>query len=91
VTGDALRKLCLVLWAAAGVGIIATGIAFAFSAQAVWRPLAVGASVVGILGFFAFWDGQDSRLFHEGAIGAGLSLLMLVGAIVYPRILGSGS
>lgn len=92
VTGEALRRLCLLLWALAGIGIIATGMAFAFafSAQPVWRPLAIGASAVGILGFFAFWDGQGPRLLHQGVIGAGISLLMLVGAILVPQLLGSG-
>ena len=89
VTGDALKKLCLALWAVAGIGIVATGIAFAFafSAQAVWRPLAIAASAVGILGFFAFWDGRLERLLAQGVIGVVLSTIILAGAIWLPRVL----
>lgn len=83
VTGDALTKLCLALWAVAGIGIVATGIAlaFAFFAQALWRPLAIAVSAAGILGFFAFWDGRMERLLAQGVIGAVLSTVILAGAI----------
>jgi len=92
VTGDALRKLCVVLWAVAGLGLLAAGIALAFasSSQSAWRPLAIGASAVGILSFLAFWDGQGRRLFEEGAVGAVLSLALLVAALVLPRAFGPG-
>ncbi len=72
----------------AGIGVVATGIAFGLSAQAVWRPLAIGASAVAIVSFFLFWDGQIRRAVAQGIIGAVISLLMLVAAIVFPRVLG---
>ncbi len=93
ITGDSLKRLCQGMWAVAGIGVIATGVAlaFAFSAQAVWRPLAIVASTVAILSFLVFWDGQVRRLFEQGVIGVVLSLLILLGALAFPRLLGAGA
>jgi len=33
--------------------------------------------------FAVFWDGQTRLLFDEGVIGAGASLLLLIGAITF--------
>lgn len=88
VTGEALKRLCLVMWAVAGIGVVATSIAFAFWGQTVWRPLAIVASAVAVVSFFLFWDGQIRRAVAQGIIGAIISLLMLVAAIVFPRVLG---
>jgi hypothetical protein len=90
VTGDPLRKLCLGLWALAGVGLIASGIAFAFSVPTVWYPLVIAASVVGILGFLAFWDGRPERLLAQGVIGVVLSAAILAAAIWLPAGLHGG-
>jgi hypothetical protein len=89
VTGDRLKRLALALHAVAGIGILASGIAMAFAPAAprLWRPLAVAGSAVAILAFAAFWDGRAPRLVQQGAIGAVLSLLLLLGAIALPQVL----
>jgi hypothetical protein len=46
-----------------------------------WRPLAVVGGTAGIAAFAVFWDGQTTLLIEEGAIGAIISLVLLVGAI----------
>ncbi len=86
LSADALKRLSLALWAVAGVGTIAAAIAFAFSGPAAWRPLAVAASAVGVASFLVFWDGRAERLVDEGAIGAVLSLVILVAAIAFPHL-----
>ena len=91
VTCETLKRLTLALWALAGVGIVATGIGFAFSAQAVWRPLAIVASAVAILSFFVFWDGQIQRLVAQGMIGLVISLVILLSAIAFPQAFGAAA
>ena len=86
LTGDALKALASALWAIAGVGFIATGIAIAFSPsfQGLWLPLAIGASTVSILSLAIFWDGQTAHFADQGGIGMVLSLIILISAIVLP-------
>ncbi len=85
-TANTLKTLTLALWVMAGVGFIAAGIAIAFpsSFQGFWPPLAIGASLVGLLSFAALWDGQVQLLARQGFIGAVLSLIILICAIVLP-------
>jgi hypothetical protein len=40
---------------------------------------------VGIAAFAVFWDGQTKYLFREGAVGAVISLILLVSAMLFPR------
>jgi len=86
ITGDTLKTLTLALWVITGVGFIATGIAIAFasSLQGFWRPLATGASIVSVLSFAIFWDGQMARFTDQGGIGMVLSLMILISTIVFP-------
>lgn len=87
LTGDGLKEVALALHVIAGIVILASGIAigFASSAPGWWRPLMVVGAVVGIAGFAVFWDGQTRLLATEGAIGAVISLILLVSAIAFPR------
>lgn len=89
VTGDRLRALVVSLHMAAGIAILACAVAIAFapSPSGWWRPLAIAGAAIGLLAFAAFWDGQTQLLAQEGAIGAIVSLLLLVGAIAFPRAL----
>jgi hypothetical protein len=68
----------------AGIAILgcvaAIGLASLFPGW--WRPLAVAGSVVGLLAFAVFWDGQ-TLLLEEGALGAVISVLVLMGALVF--------
>jgi hypothetical protein len=86
IKGDPLKTLTLSLWAIAGVGFIVTGIAIAFfpSHLGAWRPLAIGASSAGLLSFVAFWDGQEPLFALQGGVGMLLSLVIFVGAILFP-------
>ena len=91
ITGDTLKAFTMGLWAIAGVGLIATGIAIAFAPwlHGLWRPLAIGASLVSLLSFVIFWDGQTASFTSQGGIGMFLSLTILVGAIAFPKALGA--
>jgi hypothetical protein len=68
--------------------MLASAIAMALAPQAPgwWRPLAITAGGLGIVAFLVFWDGQARLLLDEGAIGALLSLVLIVGALAWPQI-----
>lgn len=89
-TGDSLKALTGYLWVIAGLGLLGTGVAIAFapSVPSLWRPLAIGAGLVGALSFAFFWDGQVALLVDEGAIGMALSLAVLSGAAAFPKAFG---
>jgi hypothetical protein len=48
----------------------------------------MGSAAVGFAAFAVFWDGQTQFLFQEGAIGAIISLILLVSALAFPRAFG---
>jgi hypothetical protein len=48
-----------------------------------WRPLAIMCSVLSVIVFAVFWDGQQRLLFDESVLDALLSLHVLAGAIVF--------
>ena len=85
LTTSQLTKLSIGLHVIAGVAMLACvasiGVAPIFPGW--WRPLAIAGSVVGIVAFAVFWDGQTRLLIDEGGLGALISLLVLVGAIVF--------
>lgn len=80
-----LATLSVWLHVIAGVAMLAC--AFAIGLPSLlpgwWRPLAVTGSVVGIVAFAVFWDGQ-TRLFDEGGLGALISFFVLVSAVAFP-------
>jgi hypothetical protein len=86
-TGDQLTRLVVSLHVAGGIAILASAVAIAFapSVPGWWRPLAITGAVIGLVAFAVFWDGQTHLLFEEGAIGAVVSLLLLVGTIAFGR------
>lgn len=85
VPGDRLKTLVAVLHVSAGVVILASAVAIALApwVPGWWRPLAMLGAALGLAGLAVFYDGQPRRLVEEGAIGAGISLLLLVSAIVF--------
>jgi hypothetical protein len=86
VAGDRLRTLVVALHVAAGIATLACAVAIAFapSLPGWWRPLAIAGAAIGLVAFAVFWDGQTRLLFEEGVIGAVVSLLLLIGALVFP-------
>lgn len=89
VRGAALERFLVACWGITGALVVAAGLVFAAapSAYAVWRPLAIAAGALGVLSFFAFWDGQLRTLFAQGAIGLVLSAILLVAALAADRTL----
>jgi hypothetical protein len=83
----ALRSLAAGLHVVAGIVTLACAAAIAFApvAPAWWRPLAILAGVAGLAAFGVYWDGQAGYLFHQGVVGAVISLALLLSAIVYAR------
>lgn len=87
IAGDTLKLLSSSLWIVAGAGLLGAGITIAFAPliPSLWRPLAIGAGVVGALSFTLFWDGQASMLVDEGVVGMVLSVVVASGAALFPR------
>ena len=87
LTGDSLRMLAWslhILTAVATIGCAAS-IAFASVVPGWWRPLAIASGVAGLLAFLVLWDGRSQLAFNQGAIGAIVSVMLLITAIVYPH------
>ncbi len=53
----------------------------------IWRPLAVGASLVGAASFVVFFDGQMQLFASQGGIGLIISLGIAAGASAFPQAL----
>ncbi len=87
VTGDRLIALVRGLHVIAGIAILACAVAIAF-APTWWRPLAIIGASVGLVAFAVFYDGQTQLLFQEGVVGAGVSVVLLGVALVFPRAFG---
>jgi hypothetical protein len=87
VSSSQFKSIVVTLHLTAGIAILACALAIAAAPSIVgwWRPLAIAGGAVGIAAFAAFWDGQSKYLFHEGAIGALVSLILLASAIAFPR------
>lgn len=84
--GDRLKALTVFLHVAAGIATLACAVAIAVAPAVLgwWRPLAFAGSVLGILAFAVFWDGQTPLLVGEGLIGAMVSLVLFVIAFLAP-------
>jgi hypothetical protein len=89
IAGEQLTTLIVGLHVIAGIVVLAcaAAIGFAPSLPGWWRPLAIVGAAFGIAAFAAFWDGQTGLLLEEGAIGAAVSLMLLVSAMTLPRAL----
>lgn len=85
LSGDRLKALLLVLDVAAGVLIVASGIAIGLAASfpGWWRPLAIVGAALGLAGFAFFVDGQPQLVVQEGGIGAGISAILLLSAVAF--------
>ncbi len=90
LTGDGLKSLVTTLHVTAGIATIACGVAIAIAplAPGWWRPLAIVGAATRIAGFVVFWEGQTQLLAKHGASGAIISLILLAGAIAFPRAFG---
>jgi len=86
VTGDRLKTLSVFLHVAAGIATLACAVAIAFAPAMLgwWRPLAFAGSILGIMAFGVFWDGQRHLLVGEGLIGAIVSLVLFMFAFLAP-------
>lgn len=83
LAGNRLNATVVSLHVLAGLTLItcAMAIAFAPAMPRWWSPLAIAGSLIGLLAFAVFWDGQAKLLFEEGALGAALSAILLVAAL----------
>jgi len=85
VTGDALKSLTTALWLIAGVGIFCAGITIVLASRfpRLWQPIAVAGTLVGMLSFVVFWDGQTAEFVNQGGVGLVLSAVIFVGALTF--------
>lgn len=83
VSTDQLTTLVVSLHVIAGVVTVGSAVAIGWPSllPGWWRPLAFAGGALGIAAFAVFWDGQTALLFEEGAAGAMVSLLLIVGAV----------
>jgi hypothetical protein len=85
ITTSQLTKLSIGLYLLAGITTLACavsiGLPWVFPGW--WRPLAIAGAAVGIVAFAVFWDGQTRLLIEEGALGAIISLVLLVVAMAF--------
>jgi len=83
MTDDRLRGLVVGLHVIAGLATIACAVAIGFTGLVPggWRPLAIIGAAFGLAAFGVFWDGQAGLLLEEGAVGAAVSLMLLVAAM----------
>ncbi len=83
--GDRLKAVILAPHVAAGVLIIACGVAIGLAAllPGWWRPVAIVGAALGLAGFAAVLAGKPQLGVREGGIGAGISAILLVGAIAF--------
>lgn len=86
ISNPQLTKLIVPLHVIAGIAMLMCAIAIGMPSllPGWWQPLAIAGAVFGIVAFAVFWDGQTRLLFDEGAFGALISLIILVGAIAFP-------
>jgi uncharacterized YccA/Bax inhibitor family protein len=86
VTDGWLNAVVVTVHVVAGMLTMACAVAIAFAPAypGWWRPLAMGAAIVGLAAFAVFWDGQTSLLVEEGAIGALVSIILLGAALEFP-------
>ena len=86
ISNPQLTTLVVVLHVIAGIATLACAVAIGLPSllPGWWRPLAITGAVLGIVAFAVFWDGQTGLLFDEGALGALISLIILVAAITFP-------
>ena len=86
ISSPQLTTLVVVLHVIAGMATLACAVAIGLPSlfPGWWRPLAITGAMFGLVAFAVFWDGQTGLLFDEGALGALISLIILVAAITFP-------
>jgi hypothetical protein len=86
-SSDNLKSLTVGLWVLAGIGLLAAAATIIFTSlvPGLWRPLAIGASLVGIASFIVFFDGQAQQFVNQGGIGMIISLGIAGAASAFPQ------
>ena len=86
VTDAWLNAVVVTLHVVAGLVTIACAVAIVLAPAhpGWWRPLAIGAAILGLAAFATFWDGQVRLLVEEGAIGALVTAVLLGAALEFP-------
>ena len=90
IGGAHLKILAEYLWVFAGIGIITAAIAIGLASwlPGIWRPVAIAGSIMGVVSFGVFWDGQRSQFANQGGIGMVISLGIISGAAFFPAVFG---
>ena len=84
-----LASLSLVIHVLAGALLLICAIAIAVApwiSGGWWPALPIAGSVLGLAAFAVFWDGH--AFVEQGGIGAVVSLLLLLGASLFPAAFG---
>ncbi len=74
----AANVLSILIWLAAITGFLMAALALMGWGipHAWWRPLAVGSSVISLIGVFLFWNAFASWFNKVGAVGVDLAILV---------------
>jgi hypothetical protein len=86
LTGNRLNATVIGLHVVAGIATLACAAAIVLAPTVPdwWRFLALASGLLGLAAFAVFWDGQVQLLFEEGALGALLSVALLLMAMAFP-------
>jgi hypothetical protein len=78
-------RLSVMLHVTAGIAMLGSAGAIALAPQApeYWRPVSIVAGGIGIVAFLVFYDGQPARLVDEGGLGALLSVVLVLTAVLW--------
>lgn len=78
------------LWVIAGIAFLGVGLTIGLAPliPGWWRSFAIVGGLVGALSFAVFWDGKLEQFTNQGGIGMIISLVIVVGAVVFAHAFG---
>ncbi|MDG6905700.1 MAG: hypothetical protein JRN20_07950 [Nitrososphaerota archaeon] len=90
LSSQSLKMLSAGLWVVAGIAFLGAALTIGLAPliPGWWRSIAIVGGLVGALSFAVFWDGQLGQFTDQGGIGMIISLVIVVGALVFAHAFG---